>query len=959
MKQKSLQKVLTREITVFVVVVMAIVLGTVAIMMTSELQRELKDSMASEVFHIEEVLENYLTFQKENIAGFSKNHLVTNSLIDSSGRDKYLPSLIDSFLEARKVAALTVVDFEGKIILSSMEQPPDYLLADRLRLVLEAGRSLLELDTLRQRIIFTEPILFYQTPQGAVIMEIDLETFVKQSESQKKDLYLGVLRQKEIIYTTQPSQGDFIKVRHAFSSNSLYLQELGISLEIGTHKSSYLNLVKKVLSQLSLLALIIILLSVLLAERVAGGIAKPILTLCQRVKDEDLLTNQKYGPLGTNNELDELAEAFDDRNLRLSKELEERHRAEQRTALAFERFKVVMDGIDALVYVADMETYEILFINKYGQKQIGEVTGKICWQQLQGKQGGPCSFCTNDKLLDADGYPTDVLVWEIQNSVDHKWYQCRDQAIRWTDNRLVRIEIAVDITQQKETEEALADEKERLAVTLRSIGDGVITTDTDGNIVLINKVAEKLTGWSQQEAFGRKLEEVFHIVNEKTRQPCESPVDKVMATGMVVGLANHTVLIAKDGREMIIADSGAPIRDRESRIIGTVLVFRDTTEAVKMEKQVLKSKKLESVGVLAGGIAHDFNNMLTAILGNVNLALIDDTLTEKTKKLLTEAEKASIRAKDLTQQLLTFSKGGEPVKQTASIKEIIRDSANFILHGSSIACSYDIPEDLWSAEVDKGQISQVIQNIILNAKQAMPMGGNIEVSCENVLSLPTGMVMPHNDSYISICIQDSGIGLQEEFIENIFDPYFTTKKEGSGLGLAVTQSIVNKHDGHISVQSELGKGTTFTIYLPALGVSQQRKIAPKEKALRQIKPLRVMVMDDDEQIRELAMSMLSVMGHEVIPVRDGDEAIKIFADRLTTGNHIDIIFMDLTIPGGMGGKEAVQEILKLDSKAKVIVSSGYSYDPILANYSEYGFCSAIVKPFRLRELSKVIDELMT
>jgi len=243
-----------------------------------------------------------------------------------------------------------------------------------------------------------------------------------------------------------------------------------------------------------------------------------------------------------------------------------------------------------------------------------------------------------------------------------------------------------------------------------------------------------------------------------------------------------------------------------------------------MEEEILKVKKLESVGVLAGGIAHDFNNILTAILGNISLALISGNLDEKTRKRLTEAEKASVRAKDLTQQLLTFSKGGEPIRETAPIADLIRDSADFVLHGSNVSCRYLLPDDLWLADVDRGQISQVIQNLIINAKHAMPDGGIIEVEAKNTESLiPPDRALPGPNRYIRITISDHGAGIPANLIDKIFDPYFTTKEKGSGLGLAISHGIITKHDGFISVRSKQGEGTTFTIYLPASTQKQQPK----------------------------------------------------------------------------------------------------------------------------------------
>jgi len=519
-------------------------------------------------------------------------------------------------------------------------------------------------------------------------------------------------------------------------------------------------------------------------------------------------------------------------------------------------------------------------------------------------------------------------------------------------------DLTKEIQQREITENLLASEKELLAVTLRSIGDGVITTDIAGSIVFMNKITEALTGWSQEEAIGRPLQEVFHIIYEQNREVCESPVEKVMQSGQIVGLTNHTLLIGKDGRELIIADSAAPVRDKDSIIVGVVLVFRDMTDQLRTEKELLKIRKLESVGVLAGGIAHDFNNILAAILGNINLALFDADLKDKTKNLLAEAEKASLRAKDLTQQLLTFAKGGEPVMEASSLEIIIKDSANFVLRGDKVACRFDVPENLWLVEIDKGQISQVIQNIVLNARHAMPEGGIIKVSCENISTVEEQhFPLFKKGRFVKICIEDSGIGIPAKVIEKIFDPYFSTKHGGSGLGLAISQSIISKHGGHITVESSPGVGTTFTLYLPASmqTKAQDQKSEVYGKASSQAK---ILIMDDEEMVRTIAKEMLVELGHEVVLSRNGEEAIQLYQEAAKTNKNFDLILMDLTIPGGMGGKKAVQEILAIDSNAKVIVSSGYSNDPIMANFKDYGFCSSIVKPYQLQELSKVINQLM-
>ncbi len=513
------------------------------------------------------------------------------------------------------------------------------------------------------------------------------------------------------------------------------------------------------------------------------------------------------------------------------------------------------------------------------------------------------------------------------------------------------------IFERTRAEKKLLNEKERLNVTLRSIGDGVITTDLDEKVVLINKITEKLTGWSLQEAIGQPVSDVFNIINEQTGKRCENPITNVLTSQKIIGLANHTALISRDGCRYSIEDSAAPIFDKDSQIIGTVLVFRDVTATKRTTAELLKIKKLESVGVLAGGIAHDFNNILTAILGNIEMAVIHIGSTSDAYSLLQNAKKASLRAKDLTQQLLTFSKGGDPVKRTASIAKTITESANFVLHGSSISYKINIPSDLWLVDLDAGQISQVIQNLVINAKHAMPDGGEIQITCTNIVDIkrerPCGL---EDRSYVKITLQDNGCGITEKHLEKIFDPYFTTKQEGSGLGLAISHSIINKHNGHIAVESQMGVGTTFTIYMPAAAKQTPHDSIQEASKQAGIKS-KILVMDDEEFVQDIARHMLNRLGHEVLLAGDGQEAIRIFNEHLNDDKPIDIIIMDLTIPGGMGGQEAIKQILKIDPTAKIIVSSGYSNDPVMTNYQEYGFKAALAKPFLLEELNKTLKDI--
>jgi len=369
-----------------------------------------------------------------------------------------------------------------------------------------------------------------------------------------------------------------------------------------------------------------------------------------------------------------------------------------------------------------------------------------------------------------------------------------------------------DITERKRSEARIAEERERLLVTIRSIGDGVITTDVAGIITLMNKVAEELTGWGQAEAIGRPLTEVFNIINEFTRVRCINPVDKVLATGGIIGLANHTALIRRDGSECSIADSGSPIRDRESRIVGVVLVFRDITEKLKADLALQNAQRLESISILAGGIAHDFNNLLGGIFGYIDIARERAEVgnARQAADLLAKSLAVFDRAKSLTRQLLTFSKGGMPVRKTQRLAKLVRDAVHFVLSGSRITATISLPEDLWLCDFDENQLAQVIDNITLNACQAMPSGGRIEVSAANVAPENVPRLLPPLP-HVRITIQDFGIGISPDHRTRIFDPFFTTKQQGSGLGLATSYSIIKKHDGCIEVESELGEGSAFHI----------------------------------------------------------------------------------------------------------------------------------------------------
>ncbi len=380
------------------------------------------------------------------------------------------------------------------------------------------------------------------------------------------------------------------------------------------------------------------------------------------------------------------------------------------------------------------------------------------------------------------------------------------------------------------------------------------------------------------------------------------------------------------------------------------------------EKETLRAEKLESIGVLAGGIAHDFNNLLGIVIGNLEMTSRVLNPDSKATTYIAAASKASKRAAELTQQLLTFSKGGDPVKKLSDIVEVVRESAEFVLHGTGVALTFDClteGENALVADIDNGQISQVIQNIIINARQAMNDEGAISVTFGHVDTVPgIGEASINSGQYYTVEIHDTGPGIPADIIDKIFDPYFTTKSSGSGLGMASSFSIVKKHDGFLLAESEEGNGTCFTLYLPAsdlLLVETPDNVVNINQS--KVKGL-VMIMDDQEMLHEVAEAMLEELGYQTVHALDGIEAIEKYKERADGSEPIDVVIMDLTIPGGMGGEEAVQGVLSIDDEAKVVVCSGYSNDSVMARFEDYGFKGALSKPYNIDELDSMLSQMM-
>jgi PAS domain S-box-containing protein len=517
--------------------------------------------------------------------------------------------------------------------------------------------------------------------------------------------------------------------------------------------------------------------------------------------------------------------------------------------------------------------------------------------------------------------------------------------------------VSVDITARRDAELALASEKERLAVTLGSMSEGVITIDAIGRVLFINRAAADMIQRTPEESVGREVTEICVLKSATSGRDTQLPVKDVLENGLNAELPPQTMILGRADRIRLVEGRLVPVADASSKRVGAVIVLHDITERQRMEEKLQNAAKMESVGLLAGGIAHDFNNILTAVLSNLTLLQLDLRGMPEPMGLLDEAVLATKRAGDLTLQLLTFAKGGDPVRTAVHLPEVIKEAATFSHRGTGVKSEFIMPDDLHAADADKAQISQVIQNLVINATQAMRGGGTLRIAASNESIHAGAHSVLSEGEYVCITVTDSGAGIPPEHIGKIFDPYFTTKLQGHGLGLATVFSIIKRHQGHIEVSSVVGRGTTFTFWLPA-AKSFQAQPTPLVPFAGAGAGGRVLFMDDEEPILKMAERLMKRMGLEFESVADGKQAIERYRAAKEAGRPFDLVVMDLTIPGGMGGREAISVLREYDPNVKAIVSSGYSSDLAMSDFRKHGFKGMVAKPYDISELASVIRTVL-
>jgi len=509
------------------------------------------------------------------------------------------------------------------------------------------------------------------------------------------------------------------------------------------------------------------------------------------------------------------------------------------------------------------------------------------------------------------------------------------------------------LDRRRRAEESLLESEDKYRVLVSKLPALVFKGYADWAVDFFDDKIEALTGYSKADFDSRRLK-WNEVIQSEDLSSVKVAFIQALKTNQ--SYVREYRMKAKNGETLWIQEKGQIIRHPNGKIDYINGVFFDITERKIIEEERLVYSKIESLGVLAGGIAHDFNNILTVILGNINLARLNLPQEYGGQEILIEAENACFQAQSLARQLLTFAKGGAPIKQLVATEPFIRESVTFACRGSALRGEFTLPDNLWGLEIDPGQINQVFQNLIINAIQAMPGGGTIKIRAENlILASESDLPLPPG-KYVKISFRDQGGGMPAKYLAKIFDPYFTTKQKGSGLGLATSYFIIKNHYGHIVAESKVGVGTTFTVYLP--GVDRKISRPPQVENKLLSGKGKILIMDDEDMVREVVGRIVECLGYEANLARDGAEAISIFTEAQESGQPFDAVILDLTVPGGMGGKEAMETLLQIDPKVKAIASSGYSDDPVMAEFHKFGFSAIIPKPYRVMEAGKILHDIL-
>ena len=604
------------------------------------------------------------------------------------------------------------------------------------------------------------------------------------------------------------------------------------------------------------------------------------------------------------------------------------------------------------------QDYNIVFANKLFLDFCGlkekELINKKCYE-FSHNCPKPCKECLKDIVCpNEDTSESGIVHCHIMPDGTKRIFDIRTSKLK--DYNLF-LQVIRDITENEKCREELEKKEKKLNNITSNVAEGIYTLDLNGCLTYMNPEAERLLGWEERELLNKKIHNIIHF--KKADGSLCAEEDCLLYKSIKEGkryYSNEEIFVRKDGTEFPVSLLSSPIINN-GQVVGSISIFRDMSISKKFEEEILRIQKLESIAALTKGISHDFNNLLTAIMGYISLSKSELKPEDRIYNYLSIAENACVNAKNLMYQLVVFAKGSDLVKKKIDIRSLLIDTAYLSVSGSNCNIDFSISDDLWLVEIDEAQIKQVINNIIMNACEAMPGGGTISITADNFIKGESDALPLKNGKYVRIAIKDQGIGISKDNMKKIFDPYFTTKNldfnKGVGLGLAVSYAIMKRHDGYIYAESEIGKGSIFYLFIPAIEIITEKSNIQTIPDLQ----MRIFLVEDEEMVGSVTKDMLEHIGYSVDFVHNGEEAIDLYKKAMKSGKAYFAVILDLTICKGMGGKETIKQLINIDPNINAIITSAYTDDPVMINFRDYGFKAALKKPYDIITLEEVFKKI--
>jgi PAS domain S-box-containing protein len=722
-----------------------------------------------------------------------------------------------------------------------------------------------------------------------------------------------------------------------------------VLIELKHHRDIYLQGREAVAKMLLILVLTWIVFTILIIYFMNKVIVKPVFTISNEVIDIGNSNNfSKRITVKSNDELGQLASSV---NLMISN-LELSYKNLRKSQIQYhDLFDGMLSGVILIEIITDhsgkLEDFLIKDINPASERLLNFHRSDIIRKKVR-------DIFTPDEDAWLHRYAQTVFRENKMHIEDY--IACVDkyfEIIAYSTNQKFIAIIFQDISDRIKAEKLLSKEKEHISLILQNIDDAVINTDTDGHVIYLNTAAENIIGNKLTNVIGSHINKLFTIKDARTMQEVENPINRVTKTIQAVTLEQDILLVTRNGQDKHIQCIATPIIENDNNFTGALLTLRDITEKRQLENELYKIRHIESLGVLASGIAHDFNNLLSGIFGYIELAKTNINNGKKASGYLVKAEKAYMRAGDLAGKLITFAKGGAPNKKRTVINQLLKDTATINFAGSNIKSEFIFDKDIWMCEVDTGQFSEALTNLMINAKQSMPKGGTVKFCTENLVLEKQSGIPLDKGLYIKILISDSATGIESSVADQLLDPYFATKEDNQGFGLSIAFTIIQRHSGYLTVNANPIEGNSFTIYLPAI------KSEPSENSDIPVEIHRgkgtILLMDDEEYMLDMVSTMLEESGYKVFPCQNGNEALTIYNKSIEENIEFNGAILDLTIRGGLSGKDTAEQLLKINPDLPIIAYSGYSVDPIIASPTQYGFKAALKKPFTFIELREYVN----